>query len=175
VMKEAIEATPNLDLKQAMVERIIPPERTEDTEQRKNTENDHLFSVLSSLFSVVTHTGRIYQSRALVLTTGTFLRGRAITGDAIWGAGRAGEAAAIALGQDLASLGFPLVRLKTGTPPRIDARTIDFTLTEVQPGSEVARYFGHYYDIADCRLQIADGSQPNLQSTIYNLQSPSFS
>src|SRR6266498_304402 len=132
VMKETIEAVPNLDLKQAMVERIVPPDRTKNKEQRTSNDKDALFSVLGSLFSVMTHTGRTYQGRALVLTTGTFLRGRAITGEAIWGAGRAGEAPAIALGQDLAALGFPLVRLKTGTPPRIDARTIDFAQTEGQ-------------------------------------------
>src|SRR5262249_30758852 len=117
VMKEAIEATPNLDLKQAMVERIIPPMNDEGRAMKNDPSS--LIAHRSS-FQVVTHTGRVYQSRTLVLTTGTFLRGRAITGDAIWGAGRAGEAPAIALGQDLASLGFPLVRLKTGTPPRID-------------------------------------------------------
>jgi tRNA uridine 5-carboxymethylaminomethyl modification enzyme len=135
VMKETLEATPNLDLRQAMVERIIPPSAGSPPEERR--------------FSVVTHTGRIYRSAALVLTTGTFLRGRAITGDAVWGAGRAGEAPAIALGEDLASLGFPLVRLKTGTPPRIDARTIDFTLAEVQHGSATPRHFGHYYASLD--------------------------
>ncbi|MFL5800789.1 MAG: tRNA uridine-5-carboxymethylaminomethyl modification enzyme MnmG/GidA [Roseiflexaceae bacterium] len=143
VMKEVIESTPNLDLKQAMVERIIP---TMNDEGGTMNGDSSAFSVQRSAFSVLTHTGRVYQSRALVLTTGTFLRGRAITGDAIWGAGRAGEAPAVALGQDLASLGFPLVRLKTGTPPRIDARTIDFALTDVQHGSDVPRYFGHYYD-----------------------------
>jgi tRNA uridine 5-carboxymethylaminomethyl modification enzyme len=154
VMKELIEATPNLDLKQAMVERIVPM-RIENEEWRmQNNSANSLFSTLqSSFFTVVTHTGRIYQSRALVLTTGTVLRGRAITGDAIWGAGRAGEAPAIALGQDLASLGFPLVRLKTGTPPRIDARTIDLTLTEIQHGSSVPRYFGHYYTEARAEQQ----------------------
>src|SRR5437867_2861127 len=97
VMKEAIEATPNLDLKQAMVERIIPPQRTKNQEPRTDGSDD---LVLGSRFSVLTHTGRIYQSRTLVLTTGTFLRGRAIAGAAIWGAGRAGEAPAVALGQD---------------------------------------------------------------------------
>ena len=125
VMKEAIEATPNLDLKQAMVERIVPSHRTENQEPRTEGDDD---MVLGSQFSVLTHTGRVYQSRALVLTTGTFLRGRAVAGGAVWGAGRAGEAPAVALGEDLASLGFPLVRLKTGTPPRIDGRTIDFSV-----------------------------------------------
>jgi tRNA uridine 5-carboxymethylaminomethyl modification enzyme len=141
LMKEAIEATPNLDLKQAMVERISPPHPSTISAEAPN-----------GLFSVLTHTGRIFQSRTLVLTTGTFLRGRAIAGDAIWGAGRAGEAPAVALGEDLASLGFPLVRLKTGTPPRIDARTVDFSLTELQRGSDVPLYFGHYYrDTSDWR------------------------
>jgi tRNA uridine 5-carboxymethylaminomethyl modification enzyme len=144
VMKETLETVPNLDLKQAMVERLVIGDwglgiGGEPTSSQSPVSNPQ------SLFGVVTHTGRTYQGRTLVLTTGTFLRGRAITGEAIWGAGRAGEAPAIALGQDLAALGFPLVRLKTGTPPRIDARTIDFAQTEVQPGSAVPRYFGHYY------------------------------
>jgi tRNA uridine 5-carboxymethylaminomethyl modification enzyme len=129
VMKERLEATPNLDLKQAMVERITPP-----------TPHDP-----DPLFGVTTHTGRHFRGRALVLTTGTFLRGRAITGQAIWGAGRAGEAPAMALSDDLASLGFPLVRLKTGTPPRIDARSIDFSKTELQPGSAEPLWFSHRY------------------------------
>src|SRR6266542_2821281 len=160
VMKETIEAVPNLDLKQAMVERIVPPDRTKNKEQRTSNDKDALFSVLGSLFSVMTHTGRTYQGRALVLTTGTFLRGRAITGEAIWGAGRAGEAPAVALGQDLAALGFPLVRLKTGTPPRIDARTIDFAQTEVQLGSEVPRYFGHYYQGSGVGDRGSEGDAP---------------
>jgi tRNA uridine 5-carboxymethylaminomethyl modification enzyme len=145
VMKETLETAPNLDLKQARVERIIPPEIENDKLRIENDPNDKPFSILNSQFSIITHTGRTYHSRTLVLTTGTFLRGRAITGEAIWGAGRAGEEPAIALGQDLAALGFPLVRLKTGTPPRVDARTIDFAQTELQPGSDMARYFGHYY------------------------------
>jgi tRNA uridine 5-carboxymethylaminomethyl modification enzyme len=173
VMKETLETVPNLDLKQAMVERIMPPSIQESGVRSQNGDSvDSLNGderatsyseswLLNSVFSIVTHTGRTYHGRTLVLTTGTFLRGRAITGEAIWGAGRAGEAPAIALGQDLATLGFPLVRLKTGTPPRIDARTIDFAQTEVQPGSEVARYFGHYYEIADC-------PQPNLQSPAFS-------
>jgi tRNA uridine 5-carboxymethylaminomethyl modification enzyme len=142
VMKETLEQVPNLDLKQAMVERIVP--ESENQEPRTGLSGDQ--QVLGARFSVLTHTGRVFRGRTLVLTTGTFLRGRAITGEAIWGAGRAGEAPAVALGEDLASLGFPLVRLKTGTPPRVDARTIDFSLTDVQHGSDVPLYFGYYYD-----------------------------
>jgi tRNA uridine 5-carboxymethylaminomethyl modification enzyme len=170
VMKETLEATPNLDLKQAMVEQIIPP-RDQNSENRIQHSADHIATkytsaeatnhsdswLLNSVFSVLTHTGRIYQARALVLTTGTFLRGRAIAGNAIWGAGRAGEAPAVALGEDLASLGFPLVRLKTGTPPRIDARTIDFSQTAIQHGSDVPLYFGHYYS-GDGGWRMGDGN-----------------
>src|SRR5215212_66350 len=168
VMKETLETVPNLDLKQAMVERIMPPERTENQEPRTIAGDDQLVlgRAPSGWFSVLTHTGRTYHGHTLVLTTGTFLRGRAITGEAIWGAGRAGEAPAIALGQDLAALGFPLIRLKTGTPPRIDARTIDFAQTELQPGSDVARYFGHYYPgeggwgTSAAQGEVMDGSAP---------------
>jgi tRNA uridine 5-carboxymethylaminomethyl modification enzyme len=144
-MKEALERTPNLDLKQALVERIIAPQQRAHTKQRAEHDDP---TVLSSLFSVLTHTGWRYYGRTLVLTTGTFLRGRAITGQAMWSAGRAGESAAVALGEDLHQLGFPLVRLKTGTPPRIDARTIDFNATDVQFGSDRPLYFGFYYDDA---------------------------
>ena len=141
VMKETLETIPNLDLRQAMIERIILPRPI----NRNGSDADDGEVLCPGHYAVVTHTRRIYQCRALVLTTGTFLRGRAITGDAIWGAGRAGEAPATALGEDLAALGFPLVRLKTGTPPRIDARTIDFSLTSVQHGSSTPLFFGFYY------------------------------
>ena len=153
-MKEWLERVPNLDIRQAMVERIVPLQSA--------TLSDELMKELAAglAFSVVTHTGRCYCSRALVLTTGTFLRGRAITGDAIWNAGRAGEAASVALGEDLAALGFPLVRLKTGTPPRIDARSIDFSQTTLQHGSEVPRYFGHYGQQENDRLPDAAYTGP---------------
>jgi tRNA uridine 5-carboxymethylaminomethyl modification enzyme len=135
-MKDTLERTPNLDLKQALVERIqtiVPADETEAAAQ-------------GARFAVVTHTGWRYLSGALVLTTGTFLRGRAITGEATWSCGRAGESAAVALGEDLFQAGFPLVRLKTGTPPRIDGRTIDFAQTDRQFGSDVPLHFGFYYD-----------------------------
>ncbi|RRR72665.1 MAG: tRNA uridine-5-carboxymethylaminomethyl(34) synthesis enzyme MnmG [Candidatus Viridilinea halotolerans] len=132
VMKQHLEEHARLELRQAMVERILPPQPSAD--------GPH-----STCFTVITNTGFAYYARTLVLTTGTFLRGRVITGNATWAAGRAGEAPAIALGEDLASLGFPLVRLKTGTPPRLHARSIDFSQTTLQHGSSVPYHFGHYY------------------------------
>ncbi len=130
LMKETLEMTPNLHLMQGMIE--------------------HLFTVEDATypFALVTHIDQIFYARAIVLTTGTFLRGRLITGQKIWDGGRAGEAAALALSENLASLGFPLVRLKTGTPPRVDARSIDFSQTEVQYGSLEPLYFSHYYGAA---------------------------
>ena len=135
-MKDTLERTTNLDLKQALVEKIQTIDPATDTE----------LAAQAARFAVVTHTGWRYYARSLVLTTGTFLRGRAITGDAQWSCGRAGEGAAVALGEDLFRAGFPLVRLKTGTPPRIDARTIDFNETAVQFGSPTPLHFGFYYD-----------------------------
>ncbi len=133
VMKELLEGTPNLDLKQAMIERIAVLDQ-----QRPDFP--------AARFQLTTHTGWHFYGHALVLTTGTFLRGRAITGAAQWSAGRAGESASIALGEDLTMLGFPLHRLKTGTPPRINAASIDFTATELQPGSTRPLYFSYTYD-----------------------------
>ena len=69
--------------------------------------------------------GVTYRGRAAILATGTFLRGAIFVGEARAAGGRAGEAPAMSLSQSLAELGFPLARLKTGTPCRIDRKTID--------------------------------------------------
>ncbi len=76
------------------------------------------------------------RSGAVVLTTGTFLRGVIHLGERQRPAGRVGEAPAVALGETLQRLGFALGRLKTGTPPRLDGRTIDWTAVDLQPGDE---------------------------------------
>jgi tRNA uridine 5-carboxymethylaminomethyl modification enzyme len=153
-MKTVLESTPNLHLKQASVtglilepldpsagmERIAPtldPTR-EAAEQALHTPARRL-----KVTGVVTATGREYKAHAVVLTTGTFLRGRIISGEFTSSAGRAGEAPSLRLAEVLGELAFPLIRLKTGTPPRIDARTIDFSLTEFQPGSATPLYFSH--------------------------------
>jgi len=83
---------------------------------------------------VKTKIGLVFEADAVVLTAGTFLNGLIHVGLENHAGGRAGEAAAIALAQRLRELGIPAGRLKTGTPPRIDARTIDFSKTEEQPG-----------------------------------------
>lgn len=80
--------------------------------------------------------GRRYQSRAVILTTGTFLRGLIHIGQKRFAAGRIGEAAALKAAENLGELGFQLGRLKTGTPPRLDGRTIDFSILIPQHGDE---------------------------------------
>jgi tRNA uridine 5-carboxymethylaminomethyl modification enzyme len=90
---------------------------------------------------VTTTMGVTYRGRAVILTTGTFLRGTIFVGAARAAGGRAGEAPAVGLSASLAALGFSLARLKTGTPCRIDRKTIDVAGLEVQPGDEPAPRF----------------------------------
>ena len=86
--------------------------------------------------AVSTTMGITYRGSAVILTTGTFLRGAIFVGEARAAGGRAGEAPAIGLSASLAELGFPLARLKTGTPCRIDRKTIDVAGLELQPGDD---------------------------------------
>jgi tRNA uridine 5-carboxymethylaminomethyl modification enzyme len=120
-MKLALERTPDLHLKQTLVERLEAKD--------------------GRVQGVTTHTGQFHAGRTVVLTTGTFLSGRILSGERAWPAGRAGEFPAQGLSASLRDLGFRLVRLQTNTPPRIDARTIDYSLTEPQLGSDRPLYF----------------------------------
>src|SRR5690554_528838 len=81
-----------------------------------------------------TQIGLVFRGKTVVLTAGTFLNGRIHVGLENYSAGRAGDPPAITLGNRLKELNLPQGRLKTGTPPRIDARSIDFSALEVQPG-----------------------------------------
>jgi tRNA uridine 5-carboxymethylaminomethyl modification enzyme len=90
---------------------------------------------------VVTQLGICFEAQAVVLTTGTFLSGLVHVGLRHYAAGRAGDPPAISLAQRLRELKLPAGRLKTGTPPRLDARTIDFSVMTVQPGDDPAPVF----------------------------------
>jgi tRNA uridine 5-carboxymethylaminomethyl modification enzyme len=151
-MKTVLETTPNLHLKQGSVSGLIleplDPEATQDEiaptlDGSPESAEDALRLPQRRLkvAGVVTATGREYRAGAVVLTTGTFLRGRIISGGFTSAAGRAGEAPSMQLSEVLGELQFPLMRLKTGTPPRIDARTIDYSLVDFQPGSPTPLYF----------------------------------
>jgi NAD/FAD-utilizing enzyme apparently involved in cell division len=87
-----------------------------------------------ALAGVVLETGLVLRAPQVVLTTGTFLGGRVHMGDQNYAAGRAGDPPSNALAQRLRAMAFPVARLKTGTPPRIDGRSIDYSVLEAQPG-----------------------------------------
>lgn len=92
---------------------------------------------------VVTAAGRTYRARRVVLATGTFLGGKIFRGEHSEAAGRIGEAPALALAQTMRRIGFPTARLKTGTPPRVDATTVDVARMNVQRPSEVPLMFSY--------------------------------
>ncbi|MGB9886097.1 MAG: tRNA uridine-5-carboxymethylaminomethyl(34) synthesis enzyme MnmG [Moorellales bacterium] len=95
---------------------------------------------------VVTRTGARFRARAVVLTTGTYLRGRIIVGDCWWEGGPQGQFAAQGLAGCLRELGFRLGRFKTGTPPRVDRRSVDFSVMEEQKGDPEPRTFSFLSD-----------------------------
>ena len=116
VMKHTLELQENLRVKQAEVVSV---------------EVDR-----GRVSAVVTATGAVYRCRAVVLATGTYLRGRTIVGDVLRDSGPDGLAAAGPLAECCAALGLSMRRFKTGTPPRVNARTVDFSKMELQPGDD---------------------------------------
>jgi tRNA uridine 5-carboxymethylaminomethyl modification enzyme len=125
-MKYMLEQQQGLELKQATVARLLWSRHDDGRPQVEG---------------VTTLTGATFRSRSIVLTTGTFINGRLVVGDKTQAGGRAGEGAALSISDALRELGLAVRRFKTGTPPRIDARTIDFAQTVPQPGSPVPLYF----------------------------------
>ena len=121
IMKETLEGQENLRMKQAEVVDI-------------GVEN-------GAVCSVTTDTGAVYSCRAVVIATGTYLDGRIIVGELLRSSGPDGLASAVALAPRLAQLGLSMRRFKTGTPPRVNARTVDFSKMEVQPGDSEPEYF----------------------------------
>lgn len=103
--------------------------------------DDIVVDSVGAVAGVRTGDGRSFQARAVVLTTGTFLRGQIHIGETTIAAGRAGEKPAVALAGTVKRLGFRIARLKTGTPPRLDGRTIDYGGMDVQPGDPEPKPF----------------------------------
>ncbi|MBT2696824.1 tRNA uridine-5-carboxymethylaminomethyl(34) synthesis enzyme MnmG [Bacillus sp. ISL-40] len=122
-MKKTLEEEPNLTLLQGMVEKLI----VEDGVSK----------------GVITKTGAVYRSKTVVITTGTYLRGEIILGELKYSSGPNNQQPSIKLSEHLEELGFDLVRFKTGTPPRVNSNTIDYSKTEIQPGDEVPRSFSY--------------------------------
>src|SRR5690348_11201318 len=128
-MREVLEKEPNLRIKQAEVAALIV--------------EDHCVT------GVQLRDGRSIQSGAVVVTTGTFLNGLAHVGEMKYGCGRNGEAPSQLLGDQLRGLGLNWTRLKTGTPPRLDGRTIDWNQFERQPGDAVPTPFSFLTEAID--------------------------
>ena len=128
VMKSVCENTENLDLKQLLIEKIL----VED----------------SKITGVATETGEIFLSDAVILASGTYLNGRIIIGENIFNGGPNGQRAAIKLADSMKELGIQIMRFKTGTPARVDGRTVDFSKMEIQRGDEGMQNFSFLTDKA---------------------------
>jgi tRNA uridine 5-carboxymethylaminomethyl modification enzyme len=128
-MREVLEAQANLKIKQAEVASLI----VED-EQICHPERSEGSPVTHTVLGIRLRDGRTVGAGAVVITTGTFLNGLIHCGEQQYPAGRSGEPAAVLLGEALKELGLHGCRLKTGTPPRLDGRTIDWSRFPVQPG-----------------------------------------
>jgi len=120
-MKSMVENTPNLDIRQAMVDRLLIKD--------------------GRVYGIETQIHERFLSRTVILTTGTFLRGLIHIGLDHFPAGRMGDPPSVRLSEQLASLGFEIGRLKTGTTPRLNGRTIDTEGLTVQPGDDVPKPF----------------------------------
>ena len=132
-IKRLVESQPNLDLRQEVVEDLLVEPSTSANS-------------LPRITGVVVRGGAVYQARAVVVTTGTFLQAIMHTGESKTAGGRGGEGTTAGISQALTRLGFRLSRFKTGTPARLNGRTIDFTRTELQPGDDEPQPFSFVTD-----------------------------
>ncbi len=137
-MREVLESQANLKIKQAEVSDVIVEKQPSAVSSQPsvltgNSENRELRTE-NFIRGVLLRDGRRVSADAVIITTGTFLNGLIHCGEQQYPAGRSGEAAAVLLGEALKKLGLRGCRLKTGTPPRLDGRTIDWSRFERQPG-----------------------------------------
>ncbi|MBV8821838.1 MAG: tRNA uridine-5-carboxymethylaminomethyl(34) synthesis enzyme MnmG [Ktedonobacteraceae bacterium] len=144
-MKFVLESQPNLHVKQATITHFL---------SHKGDDGRYVVT------AVVTNNGWQYEASAIVLTTGTFINGRLVVGEKTQPGGRAGEGPALGISDSLGAWGLEVRRFKTGTPPRLDARSIDFSKSEPQPGSRVPLYFSHDLSARE-DVQLV-GGRPNL-------------
>ena len=122
-IKRIVESQSGLSLRQEVVEDLlVEPDEHDSSRQR--------------IAGVAVRGGATYRARAVVLTTGTFLQALMHTGEAKTAGGRAGEGTTAGISQALSRCGFALARFKTGTPPRLNGRTINYSKTELQPGDD---------------------------------------
>jgi tRNA uridine 5-carboxymethylaminomethyl modification enzyme len=136
-MREKLESIPNLFIKQAeVVDLVIDDESIAASEEKQvlhSVQDDNSLE-RPRITGVLLRDGRIISATAVIVTTGTFLNGLIHCGEQQYTAGRSGEPASVLLGESLKKLGLRETRLKTGTPPRLDGRTIDWSRFAEQPG-----------------------------------------
>ena len=143
-MREVLEAQPNLSIKQAEVADVILEGQPSDVSSQLSVTSDNSGASGTSenrdpaterrITGILLRDGRRVSADAVIITTGTFLNGLIHCGEQQYPAGRSGEPAAVLLGESLKKLGLRGCRLKTGTPPRLDGRSIDWSRFERQPG-----------------------------------------
>ena len=134
-MREVLESQPNLKIKQAEVAELIVEVPSTEYPIPSGTDDSEL-STRTSVLGVKLRDGRTVGAQAVIITTGTFLNGLIHCGEQQYPAGRSGEPNAVLLGEALKNLGLRGCRLKTGTPPRLDGRTIDWSRFTLQPGDD---------------------------------------
>lgn len=120
-MFKTLQRQENLDIKEVMVDDLI----IEDSEVK----------------GILTQNGAVFLGKAVILTTGTYLKGRILVGDVNYSGGPQGQKAALTLSDNLKKIGLKIVRFKTGTPCRVDKKTIDFSKTVEQPGDKGYLHF----------------------------------
>lgn len=131
--RKKLESIPNVDFWQEMVTELV-------------VENNTVKGVITSM-------GITFLAEAVILTNGTFLNGKIHIGEKQFGGGRTGEAAAKGITEQLVSLGFSAGRMKTGTPPRVDGRSLDFSKMEIQNGDEYPSKFSYNTSISPVQNQ----------------------
>ena len=142
-MREVLEAQPNLKIKQAEVADLIVQkasgfglQASANTDEQSEVSGSPEREARSRVLGIKLRDGRTVGAQAVIITTGTFLNGLIHCGEQQYPAGRSGEPNAVLLGEALKNLGLRGCRLKTGTPPRLDGRTIDWSRFPAQPGDE---------------------------------------
>ena len=126
-MKETCENQENLDVKQLLIEKLL----VED----------------GAVKGVVTELEEFFEAKTVILASGTYLQGRIIIGENAYSGGPNGQRAAVKLSESLQEAGIRLMRFKTGTPARVDARTLDYSKMQIQPGDEECRNFSFMSDV----------------------------
>ena len=144
VMKLTLEQQENLQLKQAQIVEVL-------------TEDGHVTGVRTRL-------GAIYDAKAVIIASGTYLDATVITGESVESSGPDGMHAALGLADNLKELGLNLRRFKTGTPPRINRRSVDFSKMEIQPGDDHIEPFSFRTEHSPCNAAVCYLTYTNEQT-----------